>query len=248
MPEKWRVALLFKMVPLKNLSEVKSKWELGTERNINKFASNLVRWANNLKFDQKRRQGAAPMEVDVLAEAARKVKDEHGYSLEDYTNYHQEEHPDIDWMGKGKGKGKVKGKGKGKCHWCGKDGHHKSECQEFSKWKKDKDEDRRRKGLPPYKPPARREVNNVDDGYEDLKGEDAGTGMLDFDIDCDVLAEETQQDGEPDWEYLESIQDELVFKGQSEVLGKGKPTEVHNKFHALEERGGHKCGVIGRRR
>ncbi len=188
MPERWSVPVLFRMIPLKNYQEVKLRWRQDTEKNITKFMVSLMQWANDLKFEQKRQRGIKPMDVDTVAHET----DENGYTLEDWNEYNKELEATIDWMGKGKkgrkGGGKGKG-GKGACYWCNGDGHTKATCPKFIAWKKAKDEERKKKGLPPFQPRTRKGVDAVDaEGYDEVATQEE-VGMLGFDFDCDALEE-----------------------------------------------------------
>ena len=116
----------------------------------------------------------------------------------------------ISWLGngaggrKGKGKGKggggggYKGKGKGgRCNWCDGEDHFKKDCPLLLKYKKDKDEERKRKGMPPFVPRSRngKGINDLDYGsrenveYEGMLRPSAGSlgvGSLDLmALDCE---------------------------------------------------------------
>ena len=242
MPERWSVPVLFRMIPLKNYQEVKLRWRQDPDKNITKFMTSLMQWANDLKFDQKRHRGIKPMDVDTIDQE----RDEDGYALKDWSEYARELEESIDWMGKGKGNrkgakgaksaGKGKG-GKGLCHWCHEEGHIKSQCGKFAAWKKAKDEERKRKGLPPFKPGNRKDANNLEaDDY------DEEVGMLGIDFECDVLDEESIG-SDDDWdeigdaaEMLLNDEKKMMEESQksSDVPGM-KPVEVENKFDALRE-------------
>ena len=49
LPMEWRVPIIFQMVPKANYTEVKSRWQLRTDKDITKFAQELVIFANDLK-------------------------------------------------------------------------------------------------------------------------------------------------------------------------------------------------------
>ena len=188
MPERWSVPVLFRMIPLKNYQEVKLRWRQDKDKNITKFMSGLMEWANDLKFDQRRQRGVKPMDVDAVGSEM----DADGYTFEDWTEYAKELEANIDWMGKGKkgrkGVGKGKG-GKGGCFWCGEQGHPKANCPKFAAWKKSKDDERKKKGLPPFKPRGGKGVNSVEsEDYDEVTGQEE-VGMLGFDFDCMALDE-----------------------------------------------------------
>lgn len=251
MPERWSVPVLFRMIPLKNYQEVKLRWRQDKDKNITKFMSSLLEWANDLKFDQRRQRGPKPMDVDAVSPE----KDANGYTLEDWNDYARELEASVDWMGKGKkgrkGLGKGKG-GKGACYWCGEQGHTKANCHKFAAWKKAKDEERKKKGLPPFQPRAGKGVNSIENGdYDDVTGQE-DVGMLGFDFDCDALdefachncgaTEHSQCDCE-DWdligdakEMMENDELEIILQKQKHnVQVRKSPVPSENKFGALEE-------------
>ena len=233
--KEWRVPIIFQMVPAKHYSEVKARWQLSTEKDITKFSQELVTWANELRLDQPRSsRGQAPMDIDAIVKGA--------LSKDDYTQEQWSEWETyiaecaIDRVGKGKGKGDArrgggkggKGKGgKGKCNWCYEEGHHKKDCKKFDEWKKEKDAERKRKGLPPFKPRPRGpaaslDADNQPDGDAHKDDDHDYLGMLadDLEFDCDALdlpehAGEAVESREPCVSLLTS----LPAKLQHEIQG-----------------------------
>ena len=157
----WRVPIIFQMIPKANYSEVKARWQLSAQKDITTFAQELIVFANDLRHEQGRGRGASPMDVDHLAKE--QPTQEPAYTAAEWAQweYGEAEAP-LDWVGKGGKRGQGQGKGgkegpkgkggKGTCHWCGLTGHVKADCRAFAKWKADKDEERRKAGLPPFKP------------------------------------------------------------------------------------------------
>ncbi len=225
--KEWRVPIIFQMVPAKQYSEVKARWQLNAEKDITKFSQELVTWANELRLDQpKSGRGQAPMDVDAVANAAPSKDDYTQDQWNEWETYIAECQSAIDWVGKGKGKGKGDGRrgggksgkgkgGKGKCNWCFKEGHHKKDCKEFEEWKKEKDAERKRKGLPPFKPRYRGPAGSLDadnqpghDHDHDRDHDNDYLGMLadDLEFDCDTLdlAEHAGEAAESETSYLRS--------------------------------------------
>ena len=63
--KEWRVPIIFQMIPMANYSEIKARWQLNKEKDITTFAQELIEYANDLKYDQSRRKGPAPMDLDT---------------------------------------------------------------------------------------------------------------------------------------------------------------------------------------
>ena len=199
--KEWRVPIIFQMVPAANMSEIKARWQLNAKKDITDFAQELIIYANDLSHEQRRGRGPAAMDVDNLGrgQGQGQGQGEEDYTEAEWDDYVAECQATLDWVGKGGGKGKGgkgrKGKGKGKgngCFWCGKEGHTKANCKEFEKFKKDKDEERKKKGLPPFKPRgvAALEPSQSGNGdYEDVLPE-GGVGMLDVGCDSLVVCQE----------------------------------------------------------
>ena len=243
--KEWRVPIIFQMIPKANYTEIKARWQLNKEKDITVFAQELVLYANDLKHEQARDRGPSAMDVDLLR------RENEDWTEEEWEAHAAECQATIDWMGKGGGKGKKggkggkgdsKGKGKG-CHWCGKPGHMKSECREFEKWKRDKDEERKKKGLPAFKPRGVALVEPGDGGngsdrqsddYEELlRGGvpagmlDAGVGSLDLGVDsldcfdngmmdCNALDANKELDGDLECNMFDFDLMEPEFEGESE--------------------------------
>ena len=201
MDPEWRVPVLFQMVPKVNYVEIKSRWTMvpDGQKDIMKFAHELMSFANELQHDHSKMngKGPSPMDVDLMDKENR---DWTAAEWEDWA--YAEQTAEVDWLGKGGKKGKKggskgkkggsKGKGQGNCHWCDKPGHTKAECREFKRWKDEKDADRKKRGLPPFQP---RGVAAVEPGGEGGNGSDYeqllgghGAGMLDIgSLGCDAL-------------------------------------------------------------
>ncbi len=243
MPERWSVPVLFKLIPTKHYTEVKLRWRQDPEKNIVKFMASLMQWANDLKFEQRRQRGQRPMEVDAVAPA----KDDNGYTLADWNEYAKEMSDDIDWMGKGKKGRKGGGKGgKGACYWCNEYGHTKADCKKFVAWKNAKDEERKKKGLPPFQPgkgqgPRRKNTDSLDgDDFDELDGGGSECGMLGFDFSCDPLEADTMLCSEcdaSDWDII----DDAVHLVETDVKeltnwttqARRRTVEISNSFEAL---------------
>ena len=255
MPERWSVPVLFRMIPDKNYNEVKLRWRQDPEKDITKFMAALMQWANDLKFDQRRQRGPKQMDVDHVEGE----RDEEGYTLEDWKEYTKELEESVDWLGKGKrgrkGEGKGGKSGKGGCFWCKEPGHTKANCSKFAAWKKAKDEERKRKGLPPFKPGQKRSMDNVEgEDYEVMDGQES-IGMLDADYECGALGDGDEEDeanrckGEcdcwpgslEDWDevgdataMLEADELKRIIERQSdEARADAGTTATNNKFEAL---------------
>ena len=223
--KEWRVPIIFQMIPVKYYSEVKARWQLNSEKDITKFSQELVVWANELRLDQPRAaRGPAPMDLDAMA-----GDDYTQEQWEEWETYTRECQQAMDWVGKGKGKkfgksgkgGKGKG-GKGKCNWCYEEGHYKKDCKKFENWKKEKDAERKRQGLPPFKPRTRGQAGSLDvDKGDEERGQNY-LGMLndDLEFDCDTLnaaqnEEHTEIDPQkhvhvrgPDWEFEADLEEQ----------------------------------------
>ncbi len=254
LPKEWRVPILFQMVPKANYTEVKSRWQLNADKDITKFAQELVVFANDLKHEQTRGRGPTPMDVDMLHN--------HEYTDEEWTDYIAECHATVDWIGKGGGKGSKgkkggkggKGKGKGKCNWCQKEGHYKTQCREFEQWKKNKDEERKRKGLPPFKPRGvasveRENVNRDEnqDDYEGMLSEDLECGDLTLqpgcdacDVEFDLTLDLNSEDGDPELDYVVEVDESHDY--YYNYYGPGRrpdkqhnATETSNSYAALAD-------------
>ena len=218
LPREWRVPIIFQMVPKANFTEVKSRWQLSATKDITKFAQELVVFANDLKHEQAKTRGPTAMEVDSV---------QRDYTDEEWDEYVAECQATLDWVGKGGGKGgksgrfvrggKGKGKGQGRCHWCNEDGHLKMHCKKFELWKKNKDDDRKRKGLPPFKPRGVASIERDEDAqserasdYEGMLADDVECGNLscdavdvDFNLSLgeDVAADAPEAEIEGDWDF-----------------------------------------------
>ena len=127
------------------------------------------------------------------------------------------------WKGKGGKKGDGKnGKNNGEgCHWCGKPGHKKTECKEFEKWKKDKDEERKKKGLPPFQP------RNQPRGLASMEPEGSGEAAkqedyVGFDYDAGSL----------EFGGIDAV----------EIEEQIAVPEVSEEWRQVRRRGGHVCG------
>ena len=220
--EDMRAPIVFQMIPQQNYSDIKLKWKNDKTKDIRKFIVELIEYANELRFEQPRTgKGPSPMDVDAMSREQPQPHpqpEDWPYDPETGCYYYP-----VDWMGKGGKKGGGKGtwapkggkwgadkgtkggklgKGTG-CHWCGKEGHRKSECRDFAKWKTDKDEERRKAGLPPYRAPGGKGVAAVEPGapsegngegedYVGFKEYDAGSLELGGveSLECDVDAME----------------------------------------------------------
>ncbi len=216
LPREWRVPIIFQMVPKANFTEVKSRWQLSATKDITKFAQELVVFANDLKHEQAKTRGPTAMEVDSV---------QRDYTDEEWDEYVAECQATLDWVGKGGGKGGKsgrfvrggKGKGQGRCHWCNEDGHLKVHCKKFELWKKNKDDDRKRKGLPPFKPRGVASIERDEDAqserasdYEGMLADDVECGNLscdavdvDFNLSLgeDVAADAPEAEIEGDWDF-----------------------------------------------
>ena len=185
--KEWRVPIIFQMIPEANYTEIKTRWQMNKDKDITTFAQDLIAYANDLKHDSNRGRGSTPMDVDALAKANGEEPTE-----DEWPEYPPEFQAMIVWMGKAKGKGGKgypkggkggkagKGKGDG-CHWCGEEGHVKADCRKFKKWKQDKDDERKKQGLPPFKPRGLASLDEGSDGQDDYTEHlrEAGAGMLD---------------------------------------------------------------------
>ena len=189
-------SVVLNMVPRKNYPEIKSKWQTCVHKDMKLFAQELIIFANELKYEMGRGKGPSPMDVDALARGQGGGEDDDWPEDPDYKDYTPEEmqayaeecQAYIDWVGKGGKKGKGgkggkgkggkggKGKGQGTCHWCGEAGHVKADCRKLAKYKKDKDEERVKKGLPPWKD---RPADSLDGGQSEAEMPDDYIGILD---------------------------------------------------------------------
>ena len=98
------------MIPMANYSESKARWQLNKEKDITTFAQELVEYANDLKYDQSRRKGPAPMDLDSVNREGNGEGQGEEWAAEDWANWSEEW--SLDWMGKaGRKKGGKKGKG-----------------------------------------------------------------------------------------------------------------------------------------
>ena len=260
LPAAWRVPIICQMIPKANYSEVKARWQLNADKDITKFAQELVVYANDLKHEQGRGRGAGAMDVDALSREP--AREEPAYTATEWEAWQCQECEDapVDWVGKGGKKGRSKGskggkggKGdsKGPCHWCGKEGHQKSECRAFQKWKDEKDADRKKRGLPAFKP---RGVASLDpegpagsqeDYEEDLR--DMPAGMLDvgsLELGCDAVSfdEDDDADGNDDFDFDFGFDDDLELaraERQAQLSlarhRQPEPVRVANRFESLEE-------------
>ena len=112
------------MIPMANYSEIKERWQLNKEKDITTFAQELIEYANDLKYDQSRRKGPAPMDLDTMNREGNGEGQGEEWSAEDWAKWSEEW--SLDWMGKAGGKkggkygkggaGKGTKGGKGPCH------------------------------------------------------------------------------------------------------------------------------------
>ena len=265
MEDDWRAPIVFQMVPSKNYSEIKTRWQQMKEKDVAKFVQELIVFANELKHEQisqARGKGPSPMDVDYANRDAN--GEEERYTAEEWEAFYREDEAPVDWMGKGwrpqgKGGGKKGKKGKGGkatpgkgqdsgCHWCGKLGHVKAECRDFDKWKKDKDEERKKKGLPPFK--ARGVSNLEPEGPQpagegdDYTGFDLDAGALDLGADAvDVEICGNADDDDDDGDYIQ------ILKNPKRECSHGachaschdaavrRRIKIHNAFEDLDSDG-----------
>ena len=96
LPKEWRVPILFQMVPERNYSEIKARWQLNATKDITTFAQELVIYATELKHESHGKgRGVAPMDLDALCEK------EEDYSQEELEQYAAECQANLAWVGKG---------------------------------------------------------------------------------------------------------------------------------------------------
>ena len=235
--KEWRVPIIFQMIPLKQYSEVKARWQLNSEKDITKFSQELVVWANELRLDQPRTgRGPTPMDLDAMAH-----DDYTQEQWEEWENYSAECQATVDWVGKGKGKKGSKGfkgkgskggkGGKGKCNWCYEDGHHKKDCKKFEQWKKDKDAERKRQGLPPFKPRPRAPAASVEaEGETECEHGADYLGMLHDDLEFDCAALDPQEETENDLDE----QARRFWQAKASRAVGATQTATRNGFQVLE--------------
>ena len=269
LPMDWRAPIIFQMVPAKNYTEIKSRWQLNSEKDVMKFTQELIVFANELKHEQAvqgKARGPAPMDLD-------NVDKEERYTAEEWDKYWWEQEASVDWMGKGygptgKGHGTKGGKKGGKggkkgdykgwrggkaanegCHWCGKEGHKKAECKEFDKWKKDKDEERKKKGLPPYVPKPLASMEPGGSTEEAAKGDYVGfdydAGSLEFGADSlepeinmmdeDMCFPTGDDEDEGDWLRVPRKANCECTNGACMTSGNHMVVDVKNMWQELEE-------------
>lgn len=275
--EDMRAPIIFQMIPEKNYADIKLRWKQNKDKDIKKFIVELIDYANELRFEQPRGigKGPSPMDVDALAKEQPKPPEEpwpvdpnYPYDPNDpYAGYY---YP-VDWMGKagkkGGGKGTWGGKG-GKagmekggkwgkggkssgCHWCGKEGHRKADCREFAKWKQDKDEERKKAGLPPYRPGATRGASAAavdpeghpdqggDQDYVGFGGFDAGSLEAGIDALCTACDDEDydSDDYAEEWIPVNATKFGASRTPPSCQAGCGCHAEHPNQFQALMDEG-----------
>ena len=241
--KEWRVPILFQMVPEANYSEIKARWQLNTSKDITTFAQDLVIFATELRHEQgPKGRGHAPMDLDNLGNGGDGSGDGADYTQDELDAYAAECQAGLDWVGKAGGKGgkrgkafgkggKAGGKGKGNCHWCNKPGHVKSDCPDLAKYKRDKDEDRKKKGLPPFKPRSVSELGTdpeLGSDYVGLLEEEEDCGCLE--PGCNAFGIETDDDEDGDFVNFTG------WPGQTQSSQpRRSPVKVQNKFSTLAD-------------
>ena len=132
LPDKWKLPIIFQMVPRKNDGEIKSRWQLSDDKDVNQFATDLIAYCSELKYEEGGHKDPDAMDISALqreADAAleRSWYRDNGYDA-DYTSGENRGEEDweaqvakiradaeahISWLGNGAGGRKGKGKGNG---------------------------------------------------------------------------------------------------------------------------------------
>ena len=71
---------------------------MNKEKDITTFAQELIEYANDLKYDQSRRKGPAPMDLDSVNRECNGEGQGEEWTAEDWANWSKEW--SLDWMGK----------------------------------------------------------------------------------------------------------------------------------------------------
>ena len=121
LPDKWKLPILFQMVPKKNYAEIKTKWQMCGHNDVGKFASDLVVFCTELQYEQWGTRDRDAMDLSELewykAVYKNQNPDYHDPSManmskEDFQSYCDKVRSDaeahLDWFGQ---KGSYKGQG-----------------------------------------------------------------------------------------------------------------------------------------